>query len=45
MRSCSTNNGDDFKNEQDNIPVGCVLPACQPYMFQWTQLDVSSCSG
>ena len=27
---------------QDNIPVGCVLLACQPHMFWYTQLDVST---
>ena len=28
--------------EQDSIPVGCVPLACQPYMFQWPVLDVST---
>ena len=30
--------------EQDNIPVGCLLPVCQPYMFQ-CPLDVSTVRG
>ena len=28
--------------EQENIPVGCVPPTCQRYMFQLPPLDVSS---
>ena len=30
---------------QENIPVGCVLPACQPYLFWWTPLGVSTGGG
>ena len=28
--------------EHDSIPVEWVLPACQPYMFRWPPLDVST---
>ena len=28
--------------EQESIPVGCILPACQPYVFQWPPVDASS---
>ena len=27
--------------EQGSIPLGCVLPTCQPYMFWWPPLSVS----
>ena len=27
---------------QDSTPVGCIPPACQPYVFQWPPLDVST---
>ena len=30
---------------QESIPVGCVLPACQPYLFWWTPLGVSTGGG
>ena len=30
------------KSRQDSIPVKCVLPACQPYVFWWPPLDVST---
>ena len=30
------------KEVQESIPVGCVPPACQPYMFWWPPLGVSS---
>ena len=32
-------------HKQDNIPVGCVPPACQPYVFRWLSLDVSPVWG
>ena len=28
--------------KQENIPVGCVPPTYQPYMFRRPQLDVST---
>ena len=28
--------------QQDSIPVGCVPPACLPYMFWWSPLGVST---
>ena len=28
------------KIKQENIPVGCVLLACKPYVLQWPQPDV-----
>ena len=28
--------------EQDNIPVGCLPPVCQPYLFWCPPLDVST---
>ena len=31
--------------KQDSIPVGCLPPACQPYVFQWPLLDVSTDKG
>ena len=31
--------------EQDSIPVGCVPPACQPYVFKRPVLDVSTMVG
>ena len=31
-----------INTEQDSIPVGCTPPACQPYMFRWPLLDVST---
>ena len=29
----------------DNIPVGCVPPACQLYAFWWPPLDFSTSGG
>ena len=35
-----------WKNkQQESIPVGCVLPACQPYVFRWPPLGVSNVMG
>ena len=34
-----------IKYKQDSIPVGCVPPACQPYVFWWPPLDVSKGAG
>ena len=31
--------------QQNSIPVGCVLPAYQPYVFRWRPLDVSTVGG
>ena len=28
--------------QQESIPVGCILPACQPYVFRWPPLGVST---
>ena len=28
--------------KQDSILVGCVQLACQPYVFRWPSLDVST---
>ena len=28
------------KNKGDRISVGCVTPACQPYVFRWPPLDL-----
>ena len=30
------------KTRQESIAVGCVPPACQPYMFWWLPLGVST---
>ena len=30
---------------QDSIPVGCVPPTCQLYVFRWPPLDVSTGGG
>ena len=27
---------------QDSIQVGCVPPACHPYVFRWSLLDVTT---
>ena len=27
--------------KQENIPVGCLSPACKPYMLQWQPPDVT----
>ena len=32
----------DLNLIQECIPVGCILSACQPYMFRWPPLDVST---
>ena len=34
-----------YNNQPDSIPVGCIPPPCQPYVFQWPPLDVSTCEG
>ena len=31
--------------QQESIPVGCILPACQPYVFWWPPLDVRTGEG
>ena len=31
--------------KQDSTPVGCVPPACQPYVFRWPPLGVSTGGG
>ena len=31
--------------KQESIPVGCVVPTCQPYVVQWPRLDVSIGGG
>ena len=31
--------------KQESIPVGCVLHTCQPYMFLWLPLGVSTGGG
>ena len=31
--------------KQDGIPIGCVPPACQPYVFQCPPLDISTPGG
>ena len=28
--------------QQDSIPVGCVPPTCQPYVFHWLPLYVTT---
>ena len=33
------------KNQQENIPVECVPPVCQLYVFQWPPLDASTGGG
>ena len=33
---------DSINTEQDSIPVGCIPPASQPYVFWWSLLDVST---
>ena len=30
---------------EESIPVGCVPPACQPYIFWWLLLGVSTSRG
>ena len=35
----------DKQQEDDSIPVWCVLPACQPYVLWWLPLGVSTRSG
>ena len=32
-------------SQQDSIPVGCVPPASQPYVFSWPPLAVSKVGG
>ena len=32
-------------SKQDSIPVGCAPSACQPYVFLWPPLDVSTSRG
>ena len=34
-----------LQQKQESIPVGCVLPTCQPYVFQWPPLGVSTGRG
>ena len=31
-----------YMYHQESIPVGCVPPACQPYIFWWPPLGVST---
>ena len=33
------------RHEQENIPVGCLTPTWQPYVFWWQPLDVSTRGG
>ena len=34
----------NFIQKQESIPVGCILPACQPYVLLWPP-DVSTSGG
>ena len=34
-----------IKNKEECIPVGCVPPACRPYLFWWATVDVSTVGG